>query len=211
MTTPLVIKFNGERTSDDRCLKFDVKWMDGDSTKEPIYSFIDFSKKEITESFTYIAKNIYKTYSGNKCWFCSKHVCLNNNCVCEHHYKKCDWFIEHFNNLLLDDFNSSELVLELNDEPNSPSGPNGPNIPTSPPRLRRLSGFIRSNNVSMPRHINFETDDINNLPPPPSPILESQEDYNDYDFADIPPPAPPRLRRGDYEKLEDDYHIFTMI
>ena len=52
MSIPSVIKFNGERTSDNRCLKFDVKWKDGDNTKEPIYSFLDFSEKSINYSFS---------------------------------------------------------------------------------------------------------------------------------------------------------------
>ena len=192
--------------------------MDGDTTKEPIYSFLDFSKKEITECFIYIAKNIYKTYSANKCWFCNNNICLQNNCVCEHHYKKCNWFVEHFNNLLLDDFNSSELILELNDEPSSPNI--DPIILSSPPKIHRMTGFIRSTDVSMPRQINFEIDDIRNIPPPPSPLSpkidNNNDDDDDFDFADVPPPAPPRLRRDDYIKKEEDdddndYKIFTMI
>jgi len=199
MSIPAVIKFNGERTSDNRCLKFDVKWMDGDNTKEPIYSFLDFSEKSINDSFSIFAKNIYKTYKGDKCWFCSTNVCIQNNCVCEHHHKKCNWLIEHFNNMVQDDFNSNELVLESNEEPSSPN-----NIIRiySPPKLRRHSGFNKTDfdNVN-PRNIDFENDNLEDFE-----IIEGPEE------TEFTCPAPPRLRRGDFEKsVDDDNIIFTMI
>lgn len=202
MSIPAVIKFNGERTSDNRCLKFDIKWMDGDNTKEPIYSFLDFSEKSINDSFSIFAKNIYKTYKGDKCWFCSTNVCIQNNCVCKHHYKKCNWFIEHFNNIVQDDFDYSELVLENNDEPSSPQNFIEPIL--SPPRLHRMkiNDNINFDNVN-PRNINLENDHIEDFE-----IIEGPEE------TEFTCPAPPRLRRGDFEKLksvEDDNIIFTMI
>lgn len=160
MSIPAVIKFNGERTSDNRCLKFDVKWMDGDNTKEPIYSFLDFSEKSINDSFSVFAKNIYKTYKGDKCWFCSSNVCIQNNCVCEHHYKKCNWVIEHFNDMVQEDFDSSELVLENNDRP------------SSPPRLRRMKNNDNTNyDYLTPRNIDFENDNFEDFE-----IIEAPEE-----------------------------------
>ena len=138
MSTPLSIKFNGERTSDNHCLKFDVKWTECHNTKEPIYSFVDFFKKEINISFVTLMKNIYKNYYDDLCWFCSNNVCLKNNCVCKHHYKKCNWFIEHFNNIVQDDFNSSDLVIESNEEPSSP---NKLIQIYAPPKIRRQPAF----------------------------------------------------------------------
>ena len=157
MSTPLSIKFYGERTSDNRCLKFDVMWLDGDNTKEPIYSFVDFINKEITLSFVNYMKKFYNTYTADLCWFCSNNVCLKNNCVCEIHYKKCDWFIEHFNNIVLDDFNSSDLVIESNEEPSSP---NKLIQIYAPPKIRRLPAFDNNPLPILQRNINFETDNL---------------------------------------------------
>ena len=184
MSIPAVIKFNGERTSDNRCLKFDVKWMDGDNTKEPIYSFLDFSEKSINHSFSIFAKNIYKTYKGDKCWFCSGNSCIHNNCVCEHHYKKCDWIIQHFNVMIQEEFDSSELVLENNEEPSSPSSPQNFIEPIlCPPRLRRMKTNDNINyDYLTPRNINFETDSL-----------------EDFEIIESP------------EEIENDNIIFTMI
>lgn len=177
MSIPAVIKFNGERTSDNRCLKFDVKWMDGDNTKEPIYSFLDFSEKSINDSFSVFAKNIYKTYKGDNCWFCSSNVCIQNNCVCEHHYNKCDWLIQHFNDMIQEDFDFSDLVLELNEEPLSPN-----NIVriSSPPKLRRLPAFDNNHISVLPRNINFETDNLEDFE-----IIEGPEYYDNIIFTMI--------------------------
>lgn len=178
MSIPSIIKFNGERTFDNRCLKFDVKWMDGDNTKESIYSFLDFSEKSINDSFSFFAKNIYKTYKGDNCWFCSSNVCIQNNCVCEHHYKKCNWVIEHFNNMVQEDFNSEELVLE--EEPLSPS-PNNIIYPSSPPPIRRMKTNDNINfNYLNQRNIDFEKDNIEDFE-----IIEPPEEPDNFIFTMI--------------------------
>ncbi len=177
MSIPAVINFNGERTSDNRCLKFDVKWVDGDNTKESIYSFLDFSDKSITDSFSIFAKNIYKNYKGDNCWFCSSNVCIHNNCVCELHYKKCNWVIQHFNNMVQQEEEPSSPTLS----PTLSPSPNNIIYPYSPPPIRRMKTNDNINfNYLNPRNINFENDNIEDFE-----IIETPEEPDNVIFTMI--------------------------
>ena len=167
--------------------------MNGDNSKEPIYSFLDFSEKSITDSFAIFIKTIYKNYKGDMCWFCTSNVCIKNNCVCDIHNNKCDWFIQHLNKMVEEDFNSNDLVIESNEEPSSPKINIEPIL--TPPKLQRLPAFDRNPLPIIPRNINFETDEL-----------------DEFEIIEHNCPTPPRLRKGDFTNNDDDGNIiFTMI
>jgi cell division inhibitor SulA len=90
--TPSAIRFNNERTSKNTCLKFDVDWVDGSSTKQAIYQLVDFENQEVTELAFPILKDL-STKPTQLCWFCPQNS-ISNKCVCQKHLHKADWLFD---------------------------------------------------------------------------------------------------------------------
>jgi hypothetical protein len=95
---PASVTFNGERTSKNSCLKFDVDWIDGSHTTQAIYQLVDFKNQEINKLTIPVLKELStKPPINNLCWFCVNE-CFENNCTCAKHIQTTKWLFDFIQN-----------------------------------------------------------------------------------------------------------------